>query len=269
MDQNIPLVNIIIANHNYGKYIEKAINSALQQDYPNIAISIVDDCSTDNSWEVIHNTVFKKHPHEKRNNQYYNLKIANIKRGPVNCKIKAYQLLEQRGPSEARNLAIHDNIDKSDFFAILDADDEYYENKVRTLMNLAMVSQNVGVVYGDYDILNVETGVLTREFKEPFSLERLRKECIVHSGALISKHALESTKEQTGYYDARLRCAEDYDLWLRISEKFIILHSPQSLSLVRTHRQNSTHSVDKQIWESCWRLVSEKFQHRIANGTQL
>lgn len=50
---NLPLVTIAINNHNYGRYLEKAIRSALEQDYPAIEVVVVDDGSTDNSREII------------------------------------------------------------------------------------------------------------------------------------------------------------------------------------------------------------------------
>lgn len=259
---NPPNVTIVLANHNYDKYIKGAIKSALEQDYPAIRLVIIDDCSTDDSWSTIHNFVFKDKPHKKDTNEFFDTKSCSISRGGFNCEITAYRLKSQVGPSEARNLAIHNFLNVTDFYAILDADDEYYRNKVSELVNTALHSPNIGVVYSDYDILNVDTGNTVREYKYPFSLKRLQEECIVHSGALVSKVAIQSVVEQTGYYDNRLRCAEDYDLWLRIAEKFVIVHVPKSLSLVRTHSENSTNSVKQEIWQNCWNLVAQKFKAR-------
>lgn len=260
--QNPPLVTVVIANHNYGRYIEDAIRSALEQSYPAINIVIVDDGSTDDSWSKIHNCLFKKNQHSKDTNDFLEKKECNIDRSGQNTKITAFKIKQQVGPSEARNLAISTSIGNTDYYAILDADDIYYKDKVIELVNVAIQSPNIGVVYGDYDILNVDTGITNREYKQPFCSRKLQEECIVHSGALISAQALEATKEVTGYYDANLRCAEDYDLWLRISEKYIIVHVPKSLSLVRTHQENSTNSVKQEIWQKCWNMVAQKFRAR-------
>lgn len=48
-----PLVSIVIDSYNYDRYLEEAINSALNQTYPNIEVVVVDDGSTDNSREII------------------------------------------------------------------------------------------------------------------------------------------------------------------------------------------------------------------------
>jgi len=47
------LVSIVIDSYNYDRYLEEAINSALNQTYPNIEVIVVDDGSTDNSREII------------------------------------------------------------------------------------------------------------------------------------------------------------------------------------------------------------------------
>ena len=47
------LVSIIINNYNYERFLPEAIDSAINQTYPNIEVIVVDDCSTDNSRDVI------------------------------------------------------------------------------------------------------------------------------------------------------------------------------------------------------------------------
>ena len=48
-----PLVSVIIPNYNHAKYLDQRIQTVLGQTYQNFEVIILDDCSTDNSLEVI------------------------------------------------------------------------------------------------------------------------------------------------------------------------------------------------------------------------
>ena len=46
-------VSVVTASYNYQDYIKEAIQSVLNQTYKDLELIIVDDCSTDNSVQVI------------------------------------------------------------------------------------------------------------------------------------------------------------------------------------------------------------------------
>jgi len=50
--ESLPLVTINIPTFNQEKYIARAIESCLAQDYPNLEIIVSDDCSTDNTYSI-------------------------------------------------------------------------------------------------------------------------------------------------------------------------------------------------------------------------
>ena len=56
-----PLVSVIIPNYNHARYLEQRLNSVFNQTYQNFEVIILDDCSTDNSLEVINR--YKDNPH--------------------------------------------------------------------------------------------------------------------------------------------------------------------------------------------------------------
>ena len=50
---NIPILTIAIPVYNKEKYIKQCINSALKQKLDNIEVLVIDNCSTDSSWQII------------------------------------------------------------------------------------------------------------------------------------------------------------------------------------------------------------------------
>lgn len=259
MSANLPKVTIIIANHNYGEYVGEAIKSAYKQNYPNCQLCIVDDASTDNSVEVIKKSIYD---------------------APFATHLEELSVCQ--GASEARNIGIRKMWAVSDYFLILDADDECYPHKVSTMMEKALQSPDqIGVVYADYHILNTNTGNILYESKKPYDIMSLEQECIVHSQSLISKIALQATVEECAngpsFYDANLHgpktgnfigCCEDYDLWIRISEKLMMVHIPEALSLVRVtgKNQSTISNVTPEVWAKNTEHIRQKAIMRRQNA---
>ena len=251
---SLPRVTILIANYNDEEYIDGAIESAVNQDYPGpLTICIVDDGSEDESWNIIRSyfddedgdVITKKNCGRFGHTDFIAIKIKNS------------------GPSEARNVGIKQTLEDTDIYAILDSDDEMYENKLSSCVSVFERGEGmIGVVYGDYETFHVNSDRTIREFKEPYSRKRLVQECIVHSGSLVLKEALQSVLEETGFYDKTMRTCEDYDLWMRISEKYIIAHVPESLTKVRVTGDNSSFVVNQEVWRKNWLRVMEKMQLR-------
>lgn len=259
-NDKLPTVGIIIANFNYGQYVVESIESALKQTYPKVVVMVVDDMSTDDSDEKIM-SVYKSHNVEP--DVHDNEPLFTLKYGDVNGKDLLYIKMKKHvNVSAARNIAIELALAKADYYMVLDADDVAHEDKTTELAAALFMSTNIGAAYADYNILNVETGTTTPEFKEPFDKKRLMQECIVHSGAMMTKKALVDCRDEFGYYDANMRTCEDYDLWMRISEKYMIVHVPKLLSLVRVHKKNSTSVVPRQEWEHNWKRIVEKMNVR-------
>ena len=263
---SLPRVTIVIASYNYAEYIGGGIQSALNQDYEGtLNICVVDDGSTDGSWQIIKHQFSDQISESKTDELLIMEEIVDSKR---------LIAIQQRnsGASSARNTAIDHAWDMTDAYSILDADDEYYPSKVRLCVEKMMFDMdNIGVVYTDYDIDYTVFNFKKTEFKEPYSGLRLKQNCIIHSGSLINKKALEKVRENGEYYDTSLHgpgdqdfigCSEDYDLWLRIAEKFIIAHIPTPLSLARETGKNQTSNVTEQSEVRTRKIISDKIMVR-------
>jgi glycosyltransferase involved in cell wall biosynthesis len=239
-------VTTIIAHKDYTEYLNKAIASAKNQTYPN-KICVIDDGSKDQ--DSVIRTVFG----------YDAVNITHLPNNSgkllenVNCQL--FLMNRNGGPSAARNVGIKHNIEWTDAFQILDADDQMMPNKIELLVEeMEKDWKNIGIVYADYIIDKGDYQVM--EFKHPYSKSLLSKECIIHSGSLINKSLFLSV----GLYDESFRVCEDYDLWLRGCERFIALHVPEPLTLVLDHDQNSTNTVHNEIWQQSWLRLKKKHE---------
>ena len=139
MAKHTPLVSILIPCYNYGQYIEKCIQSTLDQTYENIEVIVVDNGSTDDSLEKIN--LFS-------NNK--KIKIIKIKENipPVTDGVSAI------------GIAIEES--KGSYISILYADDWYLPEKIEKQVSLFNIMPNsVGVVYchGYYYIEESKTKV--------------------------------------------------------------------------------------------------------------
>lgn len=120
-----PLVSIIIPCYNYGKYIEKCIQSAIDQTYENIEVIVVDNGSTDNSLE-------------------------KIKLFSSNEKVKVIKLEVNIPPGTAEKSAVGIAINKSrgEYISILYADDWYLPKKIEKQIELfKKVDGSVSLIY--------------------------------------------------------------------------------------------------------------------------
>lgn len=256
-----PRVNILICNNNYEDWVIDAIDSAINQTYPDISITYIDDGSTDSSWKKVCNHLNKSRLHKKILHDKFDIRTCEYvdKKHSRTIPINLIKLDKSYGPAFARNIGIELSIDKSEFQMVLDADDKMYKNKVLRFVEEAMKLQPlIGIVYGDYITHNTENGLEVAEYKQNFDFNSLTRECIIHSGSLISSQALKSVYDQFGFYDVNLRVCEDYDLWIRITKNFLAIHVPECLTFVRVTPKNSTNQVNKDIWSACMNRVIQK-----------
>ena len=60
MEQIHPLVSIVVPNYNHGKYLKERLDSVFNQTYSNFEVILLDDCSTDNSRDIL--SQYSQHP---------------------------------------------------------------------------------------------------------------------------------------------------------------------------------------------------------------
>lgn len=252
-----PIVTGILPLHNHAQWIEEAIDSFANQDYERKRIVVVDDGSTDDGGKVVVGTMRDVQMQSGEPTAFK----GEWKHTGVEILLLNYKAA--RGPSFARNRGMEafPLESESDLFAFLDSDDLYEQGKVsRSVAEFERYPGMVGVVYSDYDTIRPD-GLRLRQYKEPYTRRRLFQECLPNCDSLISAKAM----QEVGGFDESLRVCEDYDLWLRLSEKYLLVHVPESLLTIRVGEHSSSTQVKSDTWKACYARVFEKARERASS----
>lgn len=132
-----PLASILICNYNYGQFIRKAIDSALNQTYPHLEVIVVDDGSTDSSQEIIRS---------------YGDRITAI-------------FKENGGQASAFNEGFKRSRGEVIFF--LDSDDSFAPQKVEVVVGLFKRHPEIGWCFNSQVEVNTATGQVLRKIPAP------------------------------------------------------------------------------------------------------
>jgi glycosyltransferase involved in cell wall biosynthesis len=211
-----PMVSIVIRCYNYGRYLDDAVQSVLNQTYQNFEIIVIDDGSTDSE----------------------TIRILDNYSQP---KTKLIRTTNQ-GLSAALNNGITAGTGK--YILPLDADDKidrtYLEKGVRVLEE----NEKIGIVYCKADFFGEASG--------PWELPPFQfPEILLGNRIFITAFFRRLDWEKVGGYDPRMIYGwEDHDFWLSLIELGREVHCiPETLFFYRKHgistivKMNSEHHV--------------------------
>ena len=208
----MPTVSVIIPIYQRAHLVSQTIESVLAQTYTDYEIIVVNDGSTDNTKEVL---------------ACFGNKITTIHQ-------------ENKGVSAARNTGI--NAAKGLYIAFLDSDDLWQPNKLEKQLAFFESNPKIGLVYSDAFFFN-EKGVLPDKWTSVYPpppvwqfLALFGRNFILTSTVVVRRECL----DEVGLFDETLKSCEDYDLWLRIIEKFPIYFLNEPLGYYR----QSANSLD-------------------------
>jgi len=212
----MPRVSVVIPTYNYARYVGKAIQSVLEQDYPNLEVIVVDDGSIDQTKEVVK---------------------------PYLARIK-YLYQQNGGTAAALNLGIGSSTGK--YVCWLSSDDYFLPDKVAKQVNLMENDLTLGFSYTSFVVID---GLGNRQYEvhSPFYPEprvmalKLLGGCFVNgSSVMLRKAAL----EQVGLFDPTVVTAHDYDLWFKLLRHYRCGFVDELLVAYRWHDSNGTRYVD-------------------------
>ena len=195
-EKSQPLVTVITPLFNAQDFIGETIESVLDQTYQNWEMIIVDDCSTDNSRDIV-----KK----------YEAKESRIK------------LIELEknfgGPARPRNVGL--DISKGDYLAFLDADDVWLKNKLQVQINEMLVN-NLDFTSTDSKFIDDNSiDTIINKHKIVIFFKKIKRKAtlsdvikgnfISTSSAIVSKNFISKFDENKDFIGV-----EDMYLWMKI-----------------------------------------------------
>lgn len=183
-------VDIIIPSYN-GKYLHETLESCHKQSYKNFSICVIDNAS-----------------------KYDIKKICDKFK-----EVKYIRSEKNLGPAGGRNLGIKNT--NGDIISFIDDDDIMHQDKLLLSVEQFNKSKKIGMTCGNYQILLNRAKLMNPFYKKSPTVnwKSLMQQNFVASGSVSVRR---NVIEDIGGFDERFWIAEDYDCWLKISEKYDI-----------------------------------------------
>ncbi|MDD5606825.1 MAG: glycosyltransferase [Candidatus Pacebacteria bacterium] len=233
---NDPIVSVIIPTYNRADLLGRAIQSVLSQTYQYFEIIIVDDGSIDNTKSLV----------ERFNNE----------------RIVYIQRRENSGNSVVpRNTAM--KIAKGKYIAFLDSDDEWMPEKLEKQIKLfeKLNNSNIGFIGCNVVIVD-EKNKKEWEYKIP-RCKNIFKELLIMNNFIFNPSSVIVEKEvfnTIGLFDENLKTVQDYDMWIRIAQKYNFDFVPEPLFKYYIHNSNITNTLSFEKQEKDIRYIFEKYR---------
>ncbi|MBD2771541.1 glycosyltransferase family 2 protein [Iningainema tapete] len=216
----MPNVSVIIPTYQRANLVSQAIESVLAQTYTDYEIIVVNDGSTDNTIEVL---------------EYFGEKITVIHQ-------------ENQGSAAARNTGI--KVAQGQYIALLDHDDIWLPTKLEKQVSYLDSHPKIGLVYSDTLYFN-EKGLLPGSHAKFFPVPP-----VLQSWTLFVRNTIPTCSvvmmrrkclDDVGLFDETLPPCDDYDLWLRLVEKWPIHFLNEPLVHYRRYEGQQSNSEERML----------------------
>jgi len=237
----MPLISCVIITHNRARYIGEAIKSILAQDFKDLELIIVDDASADNTPEI-------------------------VKPFLADGRARYFSLPKQPNIAAVRNFANRQARGK--YIAVLDSDDFWCDSQKLSRQYEFLENHPAIVMAGSSAIIIDPEGKEKRRAVKPSSDAGIKKVFLLknpffHSSLMYRKDAILAL----GGYDEKLKYCDDFDLWLRLSEKEYFYNFPNFFIKYREHADNESVKnfwrASREVW-SIIRRYRKKFKVGLA-----
>lgn len=221
MDKTIT-ISITTPSRNQGEFLAETIESVISQagDFA-IDYIIVDGASTDNSIDII---------------THYDTLLKSGE-WPIKCRgiTFRWQSEKDRGQTDALMKGFRQAT--GEILAWLNSDDTYLPGALQTAAGFFRDNPDAGLLYGDAYYCDPAGTIIGRYRTEEFDLDTLASfNFICQPSAFFRRDVFETVDG----LDESLHFAMDYDLWIRIGQRFPCRFIPRILSMYRLHDASKT-----------------------------
>lgn len=221
-----PKVSVVIPTYNHARYLSYALDSVINQGYPNLEIFVIDDGSTDGTAELVQ-------PYRSKVNYVYKV---------------------NGGTPSALNRGL--SLSTGKYICWLSADDTLIGDKVSKQVELMERDQSLGFSYTSFVVIDAK-GVKGYEVNSAYYADKqemvtkLMEGCFINGSSVMMRR---SALEKIGYFDEGLPQAHDYDLWYRFLRHYSCGFIDEPLLAYRWHGEN----MSQNPIEACSLIVQER-----------
>lgn len=217
-------VSIILPVYNGAKCVSNSIDSVLAQTYENFELVVVNDCSTDNTLDIL--------------NEY----------AKKDSRVKVFTNEENKKLPRTLNAGFEKAT--GEYLTWTSDDNMYRPEAIAEMVQFLDENSEVGLVYCDMTVRNELGDDIKEEVKVAAPVKDLRLRSIC--GACFMYRSEAAAK--AGEYNPDLFLAEDYEYWIRISKIATIAPLHKDLYIYRLQGQSLTGSLK---WE---RIKAQKYK---------
>lgn len=251
------LVSIIMPSYNTARFIGESIQSVLAQTYTNWELLIVDDCSTDNTDEIVQPFLSDE-------------------------RIKYFKNEKNSGAAVSRNKALREA--KGKWIAFLDSDDLWLPEKLERQISF-MTANDYKFSYTEYEKIDEESESLHVLVGGPNNVTKKVMYRYCYIGCLTVMY----DSEFMGTIQIKdIKKNNDYAMWLQLCKKANCYLLPENLAKYRIRKKSISHDklskklkshydlfhyCDEKpaiaaVWFACWNmfwgvLKKKKYEKRI------
>ena len=242
MPSHVPTVTVSMPARNAERFVGDAIRSVLRQEGIDLELVVVDDASTDGTAAVVE--------------RIDDPRVRLIRNGT------------RRGVAACHNIVVAQS--RSPFVAHVDADDLILPSALTTMVAALGASPGAGQAYCHYLRIDADG----QPYQHPPAHQRAlllarrpvgldyREALICHGMVVNTLRTYRRTAlEAVGPFDESLRYAVDYEMAVRMADRFDIVLVPEFLYLVRIHDANLTESLRFKTLRFWWKRT--RICHRL------